>query len=101
MSEVLYLAAGAGLFALGALGVIMSVLYLASQIRSDRDATLANTRQLRQNGVRESMLTLANSDHLTPILAKIGRPSPGAQALMDEFGIGLEEAIPHPYHLDP
>jgi hypothetical protein len=57
---------------LGAVGIISSVLYPAYQVRGDREATLASTRQLRQNGVRESMLLLAVSERLTPILARIG-----------------------------
>lgn len=77
----------------GAAGVIASVLYLAFQVRGDREATLANTRQLRQNGVRETTLAMATSELLTPVLAKVGEPGPVLLALMDAYGISREEAI--------
>lgn len=77
---------------LGAVGVIASVLYLAFQVKGEREATLANTRQLRQNGVRETALAMASSELLTPILAKVGEPAPMIVALMDAFDLDREEA---------
>lgn len=78
---------------LGALGVIASVLYLAFQIKGERDATLANTRQLRQGGVRESMLALATSDDLASVFARTGVVFPAVSDLVEELGISREEAI--------
>jgi len=77
---------------LGAIGVITSVLYLAFQVRSEREATIANTRQLRQNGARATSLAMATSEQLTPILAKVGQPPPMVVVLMDAFDLDREEA---------
>jgi hypothetical protein len=77
---------------LSAIGVIASVLYLAFQVKGEREATLANTRQLRQNGVRDTALTMASSELLTPIVAKVGQPGPVIIALMDAFDLDREEA---------
>ncbi|HEY5646847.1 MAG TPA: hypothetical protein VIS76_12930 [Pseudomonadales bacterium] len=59
---------------LGAIGVIGTLIYLASQVRDGKEATLANTRQMRQNGVRELMLLMSDSDHVSPILVKLRQP---------------------------
>ena len=81
---------------LGALGVIGSVLYLAVQVRSDREATKANTTQMRTDGAREMWLTAATSEKLTPVLVQVvsssGSLSPQMQAIKDQFGLDDEGA---------
>jgi hypothetical protein len=77
---------------LGALGVIFSVLYLAYQVRGDRKAVLANTRQMRQNGVRELTLAVAESEYLIPAIVKTSEAAPATKLLMNEYDLTREEA---------
>jgi len=83
-------AIGAIAEALGALGVISSLLYLAYQIKGDREATQANTTQMRATAQREMGLAVATSEHLAPILAKV---APEAHELQPYFGgvLGLTD----------
>lgn len=74
--------------------MIGSLIYIAIQIKRERDATLANTRQLRAAGAREIFLTLATSPHLAATIASLPEDLPfGAIALMEKYNMDREQAI--------
>ena len=80
---------------IAACAVVASIVFLAMQIRKESHATMANTTQGRQSGVRDTMLQIANSDHIAPILAKTDWVSSGPAMLMlvKNYGLSEEEAI--------
>jgi len=87
---------------LGAVGVICSLICLATQIRCDALAATAtatataNTTQLRATSARETFLTVAASKSLAGIIAKSsGEPAAWIQLLMDNKGLSHVEAIRH------
>lgn len=80
---------------LGAVGVIASLLYLAIQVKGDREATGANTIQMRATAAREAQLAVATSDHLAPILASVYRDGSWPQlrgVMTDQLGLDDEAA---------
>jgi hypothetical protein len=78
---------------LGAVGVIVSLIYLASSIRRDSEATMANTTQLRSAAARETFLAAATSESLTELLARANdTPTPSIQHLMESRGFSQAEA---------
>lgn len=83
---------------LGAIGVIASLLYLAVQVKGDREATKANTIQMQATQGRDLTLALATSEKLTPLLAQVTRAfattNPELRRLFeDQFGVDDEGAI--------
>ena len=79
---------------IGAVGVIGSLLYLGFQIRLDRDATIANTTQMRADGARTMFLTAATSEKLTPAMAAVDtKPGPHIEYLMQHFELDMESAL--------
>ena len=76
-------------------GVIAGIVFLGLQIKLDREATVANTTQMRADSARESYLDIASADALAPILQKMARgQSVGPAAKLQEaFGLTAEEAI--------
>ena len=80
---------------IAACAVVASIVFLAMQIRKESDATLANTTQGRQSGIRDTMLEIAGSDHIAPILAKTEWLSAGPAMVMfvETYGLNEEEAI--------
>ena len=80
---------------LAAVAVICSILFLALQIRRESSATIANTTQMRQTGTRETMIAIAASDHIAPLLARLGvyENNPPTTMLEEDFGLTEEEAI--------
>ena len=52
-------------------GVIAGIVFLGFQIGLEREATTANTTQMRAESARDSYLTVASADALAPILAKM------------------------------
>jgi hypothetical protein len=83
---------------LGAAGVIVSLLYLAFQIKLDREATIANTIQVNMNAMRELNMTMATSDRLASVFAAVSRSAgvplrPAIQTLIDGFGLSVEDAL--------
>lgn len=80
---------------IAACAVIASIVFLAMQIRKESHATMANTTQGRQSGVRDTMLEIASSDHIAPILAKTEWPSavPAVAMFLKNYDLSEEEAI--------
>ncbi len=80
----------------GAFAVVATLVYLAVQIRRDRQATTANTRQLRAASARELYLAAATSDKLAPIFDKLNSGDQIAGPMVElkrQFGLENEEAI--------
>ena len=76
-----------------AIGVILSLIYLAVQIRRDSNATIANTTQLRAAGARETMLAAATSESLSDLIARASdQVMPGVEYLMQSRGFTKAEA---------
>lgn len=80
--------------AVGALAVVVTLAYLATQIRYAKVAAGDANRLTRANGVREMYLNLAQDPSLGVALAKVD-PEADAyhRAFAENFGITLEEAI--------
>jgi len=62
----------------GAIGVVITLIYLAIQIRQttrameeSRRLALAQTYQLRADALQDMLVRAANSEHVGPILAKL------------------------------
>jgi len=62
----------------GAIGVVITLIYLAIQIRQNtrameesRRLALAQTYQLRADALQDMLVRAANSEHVGPILAKL------------------------------
>jgi len=62
----------------GAIGVVITLFYLAVQIRQSNQAmresrrlALAQTYQMRADALQEMLVRAAESDHIAPILAKL------------------------------
>ena len=78
---------------LAAIGVILSLIYLAIQVQSDTNATRANTTQLRAAAARDTFLTVASSESLAEIISKTVEPSGSTEYLMKEKGLAHTEAV--------
>ena len=79
----------------GAIGVVITLVYLAIQIRQNTHAmeesrrlALAQTYQLRADALQEMLVQAANSEHIGPILAKL-------------TGVGYPEDVSSLDHLAP
>lgn len=77
------------------IGVIAGIFFLGFQIGLEREATTANTTQMRAEAAREAYLAIATSDAIAPIFEKMAAgqfPGPAGK-LQEKFGLSGEEAI--------
>ena len=77
-----------------AIGVILSLIYLAMQIRRDSNATISNTTQLRATGAREALLAIATTESLADLLSRASDTvMPSVEYLVQSRGFTKAEAL--------
>ncbi len=77
---------------IGALAVLLTLVYLAIQVRHARDATLDQNRLTRSTAIREIILNTANNDELRVAQIKNWGLEPYYDQLADELGISVSDA---------
>ncbi|MCB1669689.1 MAG: hypothetical protein R3F41_10945 [Gammaproteobacteria bacterium] len=76
---------------LGAMAVVMTLVYLAVQVRYAKEAAADNNRIVRASGVREMYMAQVNNPEFRSVLHKAG-DSGYLQQIADDLGIIKEEA---------
>ena len=76
----------------GAAAVIITLIYLASQVRTARKATLDQNRLTRSAAIREIILSTANNDNLRAAQMHNWGLSDYYDSLADELGVDSVEA---------
>lgn len=77
---------------LGAAAVVLTLGYLAMQVRHARAATADNSRLIRANGVREMVLEMCRNDSLRMSQTKNWGYEPYYTELAHKLGVSMEEA---------
>ena len=80
--------------AIGVFMVVITVAYLAVQIRYARLTAADANRQVRADGVREWLLTVAQNPELRARWVKIAGLEPAYAALGKAWNVSADEAIP-------
>lgn len=85
----------------GAIAVVGSLIYLAIQVKHAKSATernseiiLAQNYQSRSEAAQKAFISAADSDHLAPLMAKIGSYDPRGF----DFGVRLSELTSEERH---
>ena len=76
---------------LGAMAVVMTLVYLATQVRYAKEAAADNNRIARASGVREMYMAQVNNSELRSVNHK-ANDSSYLQEIADDLGITKEEA---------
>ena len=82
---------------IGALAVVVTLAYLAMQVRHAQGEVQRNVSQSRTDAARDFNLASALNDRFSAINAKAhenmgGRPNPAVSAIMEQAGLTFEEA---------
>jgi hypothetical protein len=72
--------------AVGVLAVVVSLIYLATQVRFARLAAADTTRHIRADGVRQAMLMMGNN----PEFAKLWLKATGTESIYESLGEKLD-----------
>ena len=82
---------------LGSITVLVTLIYLAGQLRESRRETRRLINQRRSDALIEFFMTEATDERLPALLAKaragLGPPTRFVTALMDRAGLSLEDAL--------
>jgi hypothetical protein len=76
----------------GAIAVVCTLIYLASQVRSAKTATIDSNRLTRANGVREMALEFTRNDELRQSLVTAYGLQPYFKTYAEKFDLSLDEA---------
>jgi len=77
----------------GVIAVVLTLGYLALQVRFARLAAADLNRHSRTQGVRDMMLTIATNPGLATIWLKATQTEPNYQAIANDLDISIDEAI--------
>lgn len=76
----------------GAVAVVATLAYLATQVRYAKAATVDANRLVRANGVREMMLAMVTNDEAREGIIKGSETEPYYEAYAQTFGITVQNA---------
>jgi hypothetical protein len=76
----------------GAVAVVVTLAYLATQVRYAKAATVDANRLVRASGVREMMLAVATNDGLLASQIEGTDQAPYYEGYAEEFGISVQNA---------
>ena len=82
----------------GALAVVLTLAYLALQVRTARKATIDQNTLARASGVREMMLTVVENDELRMNFIRDSGVEPHYDQLARSLGVSVEEASRLEWH---
>ena len=77
---------------LGAIAVVLTLAYLAMQVRYAKKAATDATSLNRANGVQAMILATATNDNLRASVLKAQGPTDSVDKLSEQFGLTSEEA---------